>query len=63
MKKTFPDYFKLTSKNRNERICKIKNDGFKLLTYKDNTFHGSVSSIFNKLPKIFRPEMKYRIFS
>ena len=61
--KTFPNYLKLTFKNRNERLRKIKNDKLKLLTCKDNTFHGSVSTIFNKLPKNIRSEMKYRIFS
>ena len=60
--KTFSNYLKLTFKNRNERLHKIKNDGFKLLTCKDNTFHGSVSSI-NELPKNIRSELKYRFFS
>ena len=61
--KTFPKYLKLTFKNSNERLCKIKNDDFKLLIYKDNRFHGSASSIFNELPKNIRSEMKCRIFS
>ena len=60
--KTFPNYLKLTFKNRNERLRKIKNDKFKPLTSKDNTFHGSVNSIFNELPKNVRSEMKYRVF-
>ena len=63
MKKTFPNYLKLIFKNREERLCKIKNDEFKLLTCKGNTFHGSVSSMFNEIPKNIRSEMKYRIFS
>ena len=61
--KTFPNYLKLTLKNRNERLRKIKNDEFKLLPCKDNTFHGSVSSIFNEVPKNIRSEMKCRTFS
>ena len=60
--KTFPNYLKLTFKNRNKRLRKIKNDKFKLLTCKDNTFHGSVSSIFNELPKNITSEMKYNFF-
>ena len=44
--KTFPNYLKLTFKNRNERLRKIKNDEFKPLTCKDNTFHGSSYSVF-----------------
>ena len=60
--KTFPSYLKLTFKNRNERLCKIKNAEFKLLTCKDNTFHDSVSSIFNELSKNIRSQMTYRIF-
>ena len=59
--KTFPNYLKLTFKNRNEGLRKIKSDGLKLLTC--NTFHGSVSSIFNELPKNIRIEMKYEFFS
>ena len=54
---------KLTFKNRNERLHEIKNDELKLLTCKDDTFHGSVSSIFNELPKNIRLEIKYKIFS
>ena len=61
--KTFTNYLKLTFKNRNERLRKIKNDEFKPLTCKDNTFHVSVSGIFNELPKNIRSEMKCRIFS
>ena len=61
--KTFPNYLKLTFKNRNERLRKIKNAKFKLLTRKYNTFHGSVSSIFNELSKNIRSEMTFRIFS
>ena len=61
--KTFPNYLKLTFKNRNERLRKIKNDEFKMLTCKANTFHDSVSSIFNELPKNIRSEMKYNFFS
>ena len=57
--KPFPNYLKLTFKNRNERLRKIKNDEFKLLACKDNTFHGSVSSIFNELPKNIRSAMKF----
>ena len=56
--KTFSNYLKLTFKNKSERLRKIKNDEFKLLTWKDNTFHGSVSSIFNELPKNVRLEVK-----
>ena len=59
----FPNYLKLTFKNRNERLGKIRNEEFKPLTCKDNTFHGSVSSIFNELPKNVRSETKCRIFS
>ena len=51
--KTFPIYLELTFKNRNERLRKIKKE-FKLLTCKDSTFHGSVSSIINELPKNIR---------
>ena len=61
--KTFLNYLKLTFKNRNEKLREIKNDEFKTLRCKDNTFHGSVSSIFNELPKNIRLEMKCRIFS
>ena len=61
--KTFPNYLKLTFKNRNESLRKIKNDGFKPLTCKDNKFYGSISSIFNELPKNIRSETKCRIFS
>ena len=61
--KTFPNYLKLTLKNRNERFRKIKNDEFRPLKCKDNTFYGSVSTIFNELPKNIRSEMKCRIFS
>ena len=46
-----------------KKLRKTKNDKFKLLTCRDNTFHGSVSSIFNKLPKNIRSKMKYAIFS
>ena len=56
--KTFPNYLKITFKNTNERLRKIKNYKFKLLTCKDNAFHGSVSSIFNKLENI-RSEMNF----
>ena len=44
--KTFPNYLKLAFKNRNKRLRKIKNDEFKRLTCKDNTFHGSSCSVF-----------------
>ena len=57
------DYLKLAFKNRNERLCKIKNDEFKPLTSKDDIFHGSISSILNELPKNIRSEMKRRVFS
>ena len=61
--KTFPNYLTLTLKNRNERLRKIRNDKFKLLICKDSTFHGTVSSIFNELPKNIRSEMKSKTFS
>ena len=51
--KTFPIYLELTFKNRNERLRKIKKE-FKPLPCKESTFHGSVSSIFNELPKNIR---------
>ena len=61
--KPFPNYLKLTFKNRNERLRKIKNDEFKPSTSKDNTFHSLVCSIFNELSKNIRSEMKCRTFS
>ena len=61
--KKLPNYFKITFKNKNERLRKIKNDEFKLSTSKDNTFHSLVCSIFSELPKNIRSEMKCRIFS
>ena len=50
--KTFPNYLRLTFKNRNERLCRIKNDEFKLLTCKDNYFNGSSVTYLTNYLKI-----------